>query len=78
MGIRWSSGKYFSMNMKIDYGRDVEYPDFTADTKFVVTVYDGADRIVREFDNYNDAEDFYETTYERLNKRDDMIDTEGG
>lgn len=70
MGIRWSSGKFFSMNMKIDYGRDI-------DTKFVVTVYDNPNVTVKEFDNYNDADDFYETTYERLNKRDDMIDTEG-
>lgn len=70
MKIKMASGEGFTMNMGIDYGRDI-------DTKFVVTIYDGADRVVREFNNYNDADDFYETTYERLNKRDDMIDTEG-
>jgi hypothetical protein len=71
MTIRWSSGKFFSMNMSINYGRDI-------DTKFVVTIYDTPNTTVKEFDNYNDADDFYDATYERLNNRDDMIDTEGG
>lgn len=70
MGIRWSSGKFFSMNMSINYGRDI-------DTKFVVTIYDNPNTTVKEFDNYNDADDFYDATYECLNNRDDMIDTEG-
>lgn len=70
MTIRWSSGKFFSMNMSINYGRDI-------DTKFVVTIYDNPNTTVKEFDNYNDADDFYDATYERLNNRDDMIDTEG-
>ena len=59
MGIKWASGKGFSMNMRITYGKDV-------DTKFVVTIYDNADTIVREFDNYNDADDFFDEMYEHL------------
>ena len=59
MGIKWASGKGFSMNMRIDYGRDI-------DTKFVVTIYQNADTIIREFDNYNDADDFFDEMYEHL------------
>lgn len=70
MKIKMASGEGFTMNMGINYGRDI-------DTKFVVTVYDNPNVTVKEFDNYNDADDFYDATYERLNNRDDMIDTEG-
>ena len=59
MGIKWASGKGFSMNMRIDYGRDI-------DTKFVVTIYQNADTIIREFGNYNDADDFFDEMYEHL------------